>query len=220
MAPPPVTTSTTSPRRASSVPSLVAANARCSPLNLLGDFGGGGMLLAFGVVSALLEARASGRGQVVDAAMVDGAPLLATLVYGLRAGGFWTDEPGIQLPGLRRALLRGVHGRRWRPHRRGRARAAVLPALLEVLEITAGGGRPQWDEERWPELKATPRRRLRHAHARRWAALLDVDACTTPVYTMAEAPQQAHMAARGTFVESTACCNPRRRRASAARPAR
>jgi alpha-methylacyl-CoA racemase len=171
------------------------------PLNLLGDFGGGGMLLAFGVVSAVLEARASGRGQVVDAAMVDGAPLLATLVYGLRAGGFWSDEPGTNF------LDSGAHFYEVYTAADGGhiAVGALEPqfyrALLEVLEIPEEEA-PQWDQERWPELK----QRLAEVFATRtraeWAAAFaDVDACTTPVYTMAEAPQQAHMAARGTFVE-------------------
>src|SRR5579871_6523142 len=68
-----------------------------APLNLVADFGGGGMLLAFGIVCAVLEARRSGEGQVVDAAMVDGAALLATFVYGLRAAGVWNEEPGTNL---------------------------------------------------------------------------------------------------------------------------
>ena len=67
------------------------------PLNLLGDFGGGGMLLAVGVLAALLERERSGRGQVVDAAMVDGSALLATFIHGLRAGGAWRDERGSNL---------------------------------------------------------------------------------------------------------------------------
>src|SRR4051794_8788490 len=67
------------------------------PMTLVGDFGGGGMMLAFGVVCAVLEARRSGRGQVVDAAMVDGASYLSTLIHGLHAGGMWTEEPGTNL---------------------------------------------------------------------------------------------------------------------------
>ena len=130
-----------------------------------------------------------------------GAPLLATLVYGLRAGGFWTDEPGSNF------LDSGAHFYEVYTAADGGhiAVGALEPqfyaALLEVLEIPPAEA-PQWDEERWPELK----QRLAEVFATRtrdeWAALFaDVDACTTPVYTMAEAPQQAHMAARGTFVE-------------------
>ena len=105
-----------------------------------------------------------------------------------------------RLPGLGAHSTR-VHGRRWRPHRRGRARAEFYAAPLEVLEIPPAEA-PQWDEERWPELKKALPRSSPRARATSWAALFaDVDACTTPVYTMAEAPQQAHMAARGTFVE-------------------
>ena len=75
------------------------------PLNLLGDYGGGGMLLVVGILAALVERATSGRGQVIDAAMVDGVALLSTLFYGLRAEGLWNDEPGSEHPRPRRAAL-------------------------------------------------------------------------------------------------------------------
>ena len=79
------------------------------PLNLIGDFGGGGMLLAFGMACALYEARMSGKGQVIDAAMVDGSALLMTAVYGLKAVGMWTDERGVNLLDSDIATMRSCH---------------------------------------------------------------------------------------------------------------
>ena len=98
------------------------------PLNLVGDFGGGGMLLAFGMVCGLLEAQRSGKGQVVDAAMVDGAALLFGGIFGLHATGFWTDERGVEPARHRRRVLRRVRdvGRQVRLDRLHRA--AVLRA--------------------------------------------------------------------------------------------
>jgi alpha-methylacyl-CoA racemase len=133
--------------------------------------------------------------------MVDGAALLAALVYGLRAGGFWTDEPGSNF------LDSGAHFYEVYTAADGGhvAVGALEPqfyrALLEVLEIPPEEA-PQWDQERWPELK----QRFAEVFATRtrdeWAAAFaEVDACATPVYTMTEAPEQAHMAARETLVE-------------------
>ena len=88
------TTSTTWRWREPSIRSAVPTSAPAPPLNLLGDFGGGGMLLVVGILSALVERSRSGRGQVVDAAMVDGVALLTTLFHGMRAEGLWSDQPG------------------------------------------------------------------------------------------------------------------------------
>jgi len=171
------------------------------PLNLLGDFGGGGMLMALGVVSAVLEARSSGRGQVVDAAMVDGASLLAALIFGLHSGGFWTDVPGTNF------LDSGAHFYEvYTTADKGYMAVGALEpqfysALLGVLGIPPAEA-PQWDRERWPELT----RRFAEVFETRtrdeWTTLFaSVDACATPVYSLTEAPLHPHMAARGTFVE-------------------
>ena len=171
------------------------------PLNLLGDFGGGGMLLVLGVLSAVLEARSSGRGQVVDAAMVDGSALLAALIYGLRSAGFWTDSPGTNF------LDSGAHFYEVYATADGghMAVGALEPqfyaALLEVLEI-APEEAPQWDRARWPELKDRFAEVFRTRTRDEWTAAFDsVDACTTPVQDLATAPAHPHMRARDTFVE-------------------
>ena len=136
------------------------------PLNLVGDFGGGGMLLALGVVSAILEARTSGQGQVVDAAMVDGAAVLTTLFHAMRGAGLWSDEPGTNV------LDSGAHFYEVYETADGGhvAVGALEPQfyaeLLQLLELDPAEF-PQWERERWPELKAALRGGVRDPHARR-----------------------------------------------------
>ncbi len=170
-------------------------------LNLLGDYGGGAMLLAFGLVCGILEARASGRGQVIDAAMVDGAALLTTLIHGMRAGGRWSDTPGTNL------LDSGAHFYEVYETVDGGhvAVGAIEPQfyrrLLEVLDIEAAEA-PQWEPTRWPELKDRFTEVFLTRTRDEWAALLErEDACATAVVPLAQAPGHPHLAARGTFAE-------------------
>jgi alpha-methylacyl-CoA racemase len=172
-----------------------------APLSLIGDFGGGGMLVAFGVVCALLEARSSGRGQVIDAAMVDGAALLATATYAMRAAGMLSGGPGTNW------IDGGSHWYDTYETADGDyvAVGALEPqfyARLLGLMGAAPEDFPQWDRERWPELK----RRLAAVFLTRtraeWAAILESeDACATPVLSLDEAPAHPHNLARGTFIE-------------------
>jgi alpha-methylacyl-CoA racemase len=170
-----------------------------APLNLVADFGGGGMLLAFGLVAALLEARTSGRGQVVDAAMVDGTAALTALFHGLRAAGLWSDEPGTNW------LDSGAHFYEVYATADGGhvAVGALEPQfyaeLLRRLELDPAEF-PQWERERWPELK----HRFAEVFATRtraeWAERLEgAEACATPVLGLHEAPEHPHNVARGTF---------------------
>jgi alpha-methylacyl-CoA racemase len=173
-----------------------------APLNLVGDYGGGGMLLAFGVVCGLLEARTSGRGQVVDAAMVDGAAVLMTIFHGLRAGGIWDDShPGTNV------LDSGAHFYEVYETSDGGhiAVGAIEPQfyaeLMRLLEIDPGE-MPQWDKARWPEFKQRLAEVFRGRTRDEWAALLEsAEACATPVLGLAEAPAHPHVVARSTFVE-------------------
>jgi alpha-methylacyl-CoA racemase len=170
------------------------------PLNLVGDYGGGGMFLAFGVVCALLEARSSGQGQVVDAAMVDGAALLTNPFHGLRAAGVWKDEPGTNV------LDSGAHFYEVYTCSDGGhiAVGAIEPqfyaALLKLLEIDPAE-MPQWDRDRWPEFKERLAGMFAGRTRAEWADLFETaDACTTPVLSLAEAPAHPHNTERGTFV--------------------
>jgi len=178
------------------------------PLNLLGDYGGGGMLLAFGVVCAVLRARESGEGQVVDAAMVDGAALLTTLIHGLRAGGLWSDVPGTNL------LDSGAHFYEvYETSDGGHVAVGALEpqfyvALLKQLELDPGEA-PQWDRARWPELKERFAELFRRRPAAEWRERLEhADACATVVLGLGQAPAHPHNVARGTFVEHDGVVQP------------
>lgn len=170
------------------------------PLNLVGDYGGGGMLLALGILAALLERASSGRGQVVDAAMVDGAAMLMSPIYALMGKGAWQDQRAANL------LDGGTPFYACYECADGRfvSVAAIEPQFYQVLLTRLGIGEPdftaQWDRARWPLL----RDRLAALFLTRtrddWCAVLEgSDACFAPVLSMSEAPHHVHMAARGTF---------------------
>jgi alpha-methylacyl-CoA racemase len=172
------------------------------PLNLLGDFGGGGMLLALGVVAALLEAARSGRGQVVDAAMVDGAALLTTQLHELLAAGLWTDHRGANLldgAAPFYAVYETADGRHLAV---GALEPRFYAELLVRVGLAADDLPPQLDRAGWPLL----RERLAAVFLTRtrdeWCALLEgTDACVAPVLSLLEAPTHPHNRARATFVE-------------------
>ncbi len=171
------------------------------PLNYVADFGGGGMLLALGVVSALLERAHSGRGQVVDAAMVDGAALQTAFVRELLARGQWTEERE------RNILDGGAHFYRTYATLDGGfvAVAAIEPAfyatLLERLRLDPAAW-PQWERRRWPQLSRRLARIFSTRARAEWEAVFaGADACVTPVLTLSEAPDHPHALARRGFVE-------------------
>jgi alpha-methylacyl-CoA racemase len=175
------------------------------PLNYIGDFGGGGMLLAFGVAAALVERGRSGQGQVVDAAMVDGSATMTAMFHGMLASGLWSDERGSN-------LLDGAAPfyRTYRCADGGYiAVAALEPAfyadLLARLELDPEQW-PQYDQAQWP----AQRRALAELFATKdrdaWAQLFEgSSACVAPVLSLTEAPDHHHMAEREVFttVEGT-----------------
>jgi len=171
-----------------------------APLNLVGDFGGG-MLLALGVLAAVIEARGSRRGQVVDASMVEGASVMMTLIHAMRAIGMWNDRPGTNL------LDSGAHFYEVYECADGGqiAVGALEPQfyakLLELLELDPADF-PQMDQSRWPELKQRFAAVFATKTRDEWAAILEpAEACATPVLAIGEAPEHPHNAARGSFVE-------------------
>lgn len=171
------------------------------PLNLLGDYGGGGMLLAFGVVCAVLEARASGKGQVVDAAMVEGAAVLTTMIHAMRGLGMWSDEPGTNL------LDSGAHFYEVYETADGGhvAIGAIEPQFYaELLRLMGLDPEqfPQMERDRWPELKQRFAEVFRRRSRDEWAEILEpAEACATAVYGLGEAAEHPHNRARGSFVE-------------------
>jgi alpha-methylacyl-CoA racemase len=173
------------------------------PINMVADFGGGGMFLAFGMVSAILHAQRTGQGQVIDCAMVDGAAVLMSMIWSLRAGGVWRDERGVNL------LDTGAHFYDTYETSDGKylAVGAIEPQFYAEMRRLAGlADDPDLDSQMafyaWPDMKkkltAVFRTRTRDA----WMELFDgTDACVAPVLSMQEAPEHPHNQARATFVE-------------------
>jgi alpha-methylacyl-CoA racemase len=174
-----------------------AGDAPVPPLNLVGDFGGGGLLLAFGIVCGILEASQSGRGQVVDAAMVDGAALLAGMVHGLRSAGDW-GERGTNLLDSGAWFYEvyetadGGHVAFGALDERSRRELLRLTGLAEVPDPA--------DRSTWPGMTARVAALVRSRTRDEWCALLEgTDACFAPVLGPDEAPAHPHLRHRGTF---------------------
>ena len=172
------------------------------PLNLVGDFGGGALYLALGVVAALLEARRSGHGQVVDAAMVDGAASLMTAAYGLRSAGLINDKRGVNV------LDSGAHFYDVYETSDGKyiALAPIEPrfyaTLLRLLGMDPDTLPHSMERKDWPALKSKLAALVKTRTRDEWTDLLEgTDACFAPVLNMEEAPNHPHNRARATFVE-------------------
>jgi alpha-methylacyl-CoA racemase len=174
-----------------------AGGAPVPPLNLVGDFGGGGMLLAFGVVCAVTEAQRSGRGQVVDAAMVEGASLLSTMFWGMQAGGRWSDARGENILDSGAPWYDVYETLDHRFVAVGAIEPKFYMALLERMGLADEALPSQHDRARWPEL----RRRFAQVFAAKsrddWCDVFaGSDACFSPVLTFAEARDHPHNVAR------------------------
>ncbi len=172
------------------------------PLNLVGDFGGGALYLALGVVAAMFEARRSGHGQVVDAAMVDGAASLMTAIYGLRSAGLVNDERGVNL------LDGGAHFYDVYETSDSQyiALAPIEPGfyatLLRRLGMEPDALPHSRQREDWPALKSRLAALIKTRTREAWTTLLEgTDACFAPVLNMEDAPHHPHNRARATFVE-------------------
>jgi alpha-methylacyl-CoA racemase len=179
------------------------------PLNLVGDFGGGGMFLAFGIVCALLEAQRSGEGQVVDAAMVDGAAVLTTMFHAFRAMGIWNDERGTNL------LDTGAHFYDVYETSDGGyiSIGSIEPQFYaELLRLSGLEGEElphQMDRSQWPSLKEKVAGVFKTKTRDEWCELMEhTDVCFAPVLSLAEAPQHPHNVQRGTFVEENGVVQP------------
>ncbi len=173
------------------------------PSNLVGDFGGGGMLLAFGMLAGILSARATGQGQVIDCAMNEGAALLSSMIWGFHAQGVWRDERGVNM------LDTGAHFYDTYETADGLfiALGAIEPQFYHMFRARAGllddpDFDAQFDQAGWPALKDKLAATFRQRTRAEWCAMLEgTDACVAPVLSMAEAPHHVHNAARGVFVD-------------------
>jgi alpha-methylacyl-CoA racemase len=172
------------------------------PLNLVADFGGGGMLLALGLVAGLLHARTSGEGQVVDAAMVDGTALLMAPFFGASAMGFWSDERGTNLLDSGAPFYDVYLCLDGKELAVGAIEPQFFAALLEVLDLDDQAVPDQNDRARWPELRAALAAAVASRPRAEWLARADgTDACVAPVLTMRDAADHPHVRHRGTIVE-------------------
>jgi alpha-methylacyl-CoA racemase len=179
------------------------------PLNLVGDFGGGGLLLAFGIACALVETARSGKGQVVDAAMVDGAAALMAIIYGAHASGWWVDDRGSNM------LDGAAHF--YDTYETGDGKyvsvGSIEPqfyALLLQHTGLAGEDLPhQFDRSQWPAMKDKLAAIFKTKTRDEWCAIMEgSDVCFAPVLSLAEAPHSKHAVARNAFRELAGVMNP------------
>ena len=186
-----------------------AGDVPVPPLNLVGDFGGGGMMLAFGVSAALLSAKATGVGQVVDAAMTDGSASLMSMTYSFLNVGLWEEERGANM------LDTGAHFYEVYETADGGYMAVgaierkFYAELLAGLGLDPGSLPDQMDRSTWPDMKERFAAIFSTKTRAEWTAIFeDVDACTTPVLAPTEAPTHRHNQARSTFTEVEGALQP------------
>lgn len=179
------------------------------PLNLVGDFGGGGMLMAFGIVCALLEAQKSGKGQVVDAAMVDGASALMAMFYGLKANGLFSDQRGTNL------LDTGAHFYDVYETKDGRyvSIGSIEPQFYALLrqkaELPDDPFAAQFNMQAWPAMKEKIAEIFKLKTRAEWCELMEgTDVCFAPVLNLDEAPKHQHALARQSFHEIKGVTHP------------
>jgi alpha-methylacyl-CoA racemase len=171
------------------------------PLNLVGDYGGGSMFLVTGVLAALFERHTSGRGQVVDAAMVDGTGVLSQMIWALRAMGAWSDQRGVNLLDGGCPFYDTYTCSDGRFVAVGALEPHFYAALLHGLELDPAELPAQSDRSGWPVLRRHFTERFARRSRDEWAEIFDgSQACVTPVLTFAEAPSHPHLAARAAHL--------------------
>ena len=184
-------------------------DAPVPPLNLVGDFGGGGMLMAYGIVCGLLEAQRSGEGQVVDAAMVDGSALLATFIYGMRALGAWQDERGTNILDTGAWFYEVYETADGEYVSFGSLEPQFFAELIRLTGLADEGLPEQMDRTTWPAMKDRLAAVIKTKTRDEWCQLMEgTDVCFAPVLGMAEAPSHPHNRHRGTFVDVAGVAQP------------
>ena len=179
------------------------------PLNLIGDFGGGGMLLAYGVVCALVERDRSGRGQVVDAAMVDGAASLMTIFHGAAQSGWWNPERGTNMLDTGAHFYDVYETRDGKYISIGSIEPKFYAELLEKTGLAAEDLPNQMDRSHWPALKRRMAAIFKQKTRDEWCQIMEgSDVCFAPVLSMSECQEHPHIRARGTFVEVAGASQP------------
>ena len=186
-----------------------AGDAPVPPLNLVADFGGGGAMLAFGVLAAVLEARTSGRGQVVDMAMVDGSASLTTMLHSLHNAGVWEEARGVNVLDTGAPFYEVYETSDGRHMAVGAIEPQFYAALVEGLGIDPASLPPQLDRSGWPATKRRFAEVFRSRTRSEWTAAFEgTDACVAPVLAPWEAPDHPHNRARATFVAPEGAVQP------------
>jgi len=186
-----------------------AGEAPLHPLNLVGDYGGGGMFLAFGVVAALLEAQKSGKGQVVDASMVDGSAYLAAMVYGMHAQGVWQDERGVNMLDGGAPWYGTYETKDGKWVSIGSIEGRFYQDLLQRLGLAGENLPKQHDRKGWPVLKKRFTEVIKSKTRVEWEKAFEgSDACFAPILAMAEVARHPHNIARGTFISRDGVSQP------------
>ncbi len=172
------------------------------PINLVGDFGGGGMFMALGIVSGILEARSSGKGQVIDVAMVDGAAVLMTMMWGLRKIGFWDEALGNNVLDTGAPFYDTYETSDGKFISLGSLEPQFYAELIDRLGLVDEGLPVQMDRAGWDALRTRFTALFKTRTRDEWDAVLKgSDACYAPVLTMSEALHDEHLQARGTFID-------------------
>jgi alpha-methylacyl-CoA racemase len=175
------------------------------PLNLVGDMGGGGLFLAFGVLCALIEARQSGKGQVVDAAMVDGASLQLAGILAVRAMGRWSDERGTNMVDTGAPFYEVYETSDGKYIAVGAIEPQFYAALSKGAGLDPGKFGRQMDEQLWPEMKKELAAIFKTKTRDEWDAIFEgTDACVTPVLSLEEAADHPHNVSRGLYTKTPA----------------
>jgi alpha-methylacyl-CoA racemase len=173
------------------------------PLNLVGDFGGGSMFLLLGILSALFERQTSGKGQVVDAAMIDGSSVLVQMMWGMRALGLWTDERGTNMLDTGAPYYDTYECADGRYVSVGAIESQFYAAMLAGLGLDPADLPAQNDRSRWPELRAKFTEVFAGRDRDHWAKVFaDSDACVTPILAFGEVETEPHITERNTFYQT------------------
>jgi alpha-methylacyl-CoA racemase len=179
------------------------------PLNLVGDYGGGAMYLAFGIVCALCERHSSGRGQVIDTAMSEGAASLMSIFYGRMAAGLWHDKRGVNILDGGAPWYNVYETADGKYVAVGAIESRFYAKLMQRLGLDTPSLPDQYDRTRWPELRANLARIFQQKTRDEWCeALAGHDVCIAPVLSIAEAPSHPHNRARGAFFECDGVIQP------------
>ncbi len=181
-----------------------------APVNVVGDYGGGGMLLAFGILAAILSARTTGKGLVIDCAMLDGAAILSAMTYSLLGNGMWRDARETNVLDGGAPYYNTYETADGKFVAIGSIEPQFYAMLMEALGLAGDPAFAQdADPARWPELRARIREIFLTRTRDEWCAIMeDTDICFAPVLSLAEAPNHPHNVARGTFVVADGLVQP------------